>query len=65
MESHHFIVIFILAKTMEMQVRENNSAKYQEMVTTHQSIRGRLGAELIRVRSIGSLVVFYEDLDVI
>jgi hypothetical protein len=34
------------------------------MVTTHQSIRGQLGAELIRVRRIGSLMVLYEDLDV-
>jgi hypothetical protein len=27
-------------------------------------IHGRLGAELIRVRRIGSFVVLYEDLDV-
>jgi hypothetical protein len=34
------------------------------MVTTHQSIRGRLGAELIWVRKIRSSMVLYEDLDV-
>jgi hypothetical protein len=35
------------------------------MVTTHQTIHGRLGAEFIRVRMIGSSMVFYEDLDLI
>jgi hypothetical protein len=64
MVSHHFFTIFILAKTTEMQVRENNGANHQEMVTTHESISGPLGAKLIRVRRIGSSVVFYEDLDV-
>jgi hypothetical protein len=34
------------------------------MVTTHQTICGRFGAELIQVLRIGASVVFYEDLDV-
>jgi hypothetical protein len=34
------------------------------MVTNYQSIHDRLGVELIRVRMIGSTIVFYEDLNV-
>jgi hypothetical protein len=58
MKSHHFLGIFILAKNnRNAGYRQNNGAKHQEMVTTHQSIRGRLGAELIWVQRIGSSVI--------
>jgi hypothetical protein len=34
------------------------------MVTTHQTIQGQLGGELIQVRMIRSFMVFYKELDV-
>jgi hypothetical protein len=64
MESHHLLVISILPKTPKMQVMKTTMVQnIEKMVTTHQKICGQLGAELIRVRRIGSSMVLYEVLN--
>jgi hypothetical protein len=64
MAHHHFLTILILPKTPEMQVRERTMVqKYQKLVSTHQTICGRLRVESIWIRRIRSSVELYENLD--